>query len=421
MTQLKQRPALRDRFRRTPKQKEPIDEVSAEPTRIRRFGSATLNQGRKVGTRLTRPLRQRKKLGTADGTSRRPLRHRLANRFRRAKHAYNNPKNLRRRLTLSYAFVTLSVMLIMYVLFALFESGDFEDFLAFIVIGFIPFTLFFGTIALFLGSFFGYFVSRNLVTRLRALDGAASAWATGDFSAQISDDSTDEIGKLGRKLNFMASGLDQAMREQIDLAAIEERTHLARELHDSVKQQLFAASMQLSSARTLVQANPDGADHILRDVEQLVDQMQTELMSLIHMLRPSSLLDNGLATALERYVETWSQQMGISAEIQTTYPYPLPITSEQALYRVCQEALANVAKHAKASAVVITLTQQKQQTILQIKDNGRGFNTNRRSIGYGLKGMQERLDKLNGMLEIESEPKWGTSVTALVFAGEITI
>ena len=149
--------------------------------------------------------------------------------------------------------------------------------------------------------------------------------------------------------------LRAAQRQVQDLAVAEERNRLARELHDSVKQQVFATIMQLGAARVLLERDPNAARVHLIEAEQLAQQSGAELSLLIHELRPVALGDKGLVAAIQAYAADWSRQSKISADVRARGAGALAPAAEHALVRVTQEALANVARHSHATAVTLDL------------------------------------------------------------------
>lgn len=197
-----------------------------------------------------------------------------------------------------------------------------------------------------------------------------------------------------------------------DLAVAQERNRLARDLHDSVKQQVFAASMQLGAARVLLQHNPEAARTHVVEAEQLAQQAGTELSLIIHELRPVALGDKGLAEALQAYTRNWGRQTNIRAEMQIQGERPLPPATEHALLRVAQEALANVARHSHATAVTIDLIYAPDTVTLTITDKGHGFDNATVSHGVGLASMRERIEGLGGRVQVESQVGAGTRVSA---------
>jgi two-component system, NarL family, sensor histidine kinase LiaS len=269
-------------------------------------------------------------------------------------------------------------------------------------------------IAIVLGTIYGSLTSRNLVQRLRALTSAANAWSAGDFQVVAQDASGDELGALSRRLNQMAEQLRSLVATRQELATIEERNRLARDLHDSVKQQLFAISMQLASARTLLGGQAP-VDALLAHAETLTQGAQHEVTATIHALRPAALDEVGLAEALRTHVAEWSQQHQVVAEVRYNGKRDLPLAVEQVLFRVAQEALANVARHSHATRVTIDISREHQAVTQTIADNGCGFQPDTPAPGgMGLRSMRERVMALGGTLELESRPGAGTRIIAQI-------
>ncbi len=261
------------------------------------------------------------------------------------------------------------------------------------------------------GTLFGFLTARGLVRRLNALAAAADAWSRGDFTALIHDPSPDELGRLARRLNRMAEELQTLLQTREALAALEERNRLARDLHDAVKQQVFAAGMQIAAARARIDADPKKAKAHLAEAEELVRQAQEELTALIRQLRPAALEGKGLAAALREYVADWSRRTGIRARVRIQGERPLPLPAEQALFRALQEALANVARHSGAARAEVGLAWDDEGLRAWVRDDGRGFDpAAARGKGLGLASMEERIRSVGGTLEVDSRPGAGTTV-----------
>jgi signal transduction histidine kinase len=198
-----------------------------------------------------------------------------------------------------------------------------------------------------------------------------------------------------------------------ELAVVEERNRLARDLHDSVKQQVFAISMQLSAARTAL-TQIDKAYSSVVEAERLAQQAGTELTALINALRPAALESKTLASAVREQIEEFSRRNKIDAETRIDPAIMLDPRVEQALFRVVQEALANVARHSGASHVQVSLQEETDRVVLTVEDNGSGFDMGRNKKGVGLDSMKERLMAVDGVLEVTSENSKGTRLTATV-------
>ncbi|HEY6407583.1 MAG TPA: histidine kinase [Ktedonobacteraceae bacterium] len=263
------------------------------------------------------------------------------------------------------------------------------------------------------GMIFGYVAARGITRRLTRLSIAADRWGHGDFSALAQDTSEDELGQVARQLNRMAEQLQNLLEARQKLATLEERNRLARDLHDSVKQQIFAVSMQIGATKVLLKRDVAAAEGRLNEAEKLVHQAQQELTSLIRELRPVALEGKGLSAALRELATEWTQQTNIVANLRVEGTPVLPLTVEEALFRVAQEALANVARHSKATLVQMILTSTDDTVTLSIADNGQGFDTARQGLlGVGLLSMQERMKSLAGDVHLESTPGKGTRVIA---------
>lgn len=265
--------------------------------------------------------------------------------------------------------------------------------------------------AALLGAIFGFVTAWGLTRRLRRLADAARAWSQGNFSVTARDRSKDELGQLSRELNGMAQQLETLLETRGELATLEARNRFARDLHDSVKQQVFATSLQIAAARALIERDTEAAGSHLAQAEELVRLAQKELNVLIHQMRPAALEGKGLSAALGEYAADWSRRSEIPAEVHVRGEREAPLEVEQALFRVAQEALANVVRHSGAKSVEVDLTYDAGAVTMRVADDGRGFEPAKdRADGFGLQSMSERLEKLGGSVEVESVPGEGTRV-----------
>ena len=268
-------------------------------------------------------------------------------------------------------------------------------------------------IAVISGPVFGYVTARSVIKRLKKLSVAADSWGRGDFAARAVDTSQDELGQMAHQLNQMAEQVQNLLETRQQLATLEERNRLARDLHDSVKQQVFAISMQIAATRILLKRDVNAADERLTKAEMLVKQAQQELNTLIRELRPAALEGKGLVEALRELLPQWSQQSEIVANLQVEGSRTLSLTVEEALFRVAQEALSNIARHSQATLVQLTLNMTGATVALTVQDNGQGFDPTRlEQRGIGLLSMQERMKALGGEISIESTPGLGTRMVA---------
>ncbi len=257
------------------------------------------------------------------------------------------------------------------------------------------------------GSIFGYISSKWLLRRFKRIQAASKAWRKGDLDFRIDGSSKDELGKLSRNLNSMAEEIQSLMKNRQELATLEERQRLARELHDSVKQQIFASGMQIATAKLKSDKQDPRLKH-LDAAETLIQQAQEELTTLIHKLMPVALEGKGLVKAVREHIEAWQNNEEIEVEFEASNDINISSELEYALFRIIQEAFANIAKHSQASKVLIGLEQTQDKLKLSIEDDGIGFKPAKRTKGIGLLSMQERLEPFTGKLTIESKMKTGT-------------
>lgn len=262
------------------------------------------------------------------------------------------------------------------------------------------------------GALFGMIMSRGLTRRLKALTQAADAWSAGDFTVLPQDRSKDEISILGLRLRHMAERIQALLQTRQELALLEERNRLARELHDTVKQETFATLMQVRAAKNLLERDPSTARERLEDAEELIKNSQQELGLIINELRPTALEGQGLVSALNDFLVAWTQHSRIPAELQVQNERRLPLEVEQTLFRVAQEALSNVARHSRASATNVRLVFEMDSVTLFVADNGVGFDPTSESSGFGLQSMRERMEAVQGRLSVQTAPDCGVTITA---------
>jgi NarL family two-component system sensor histidine kinase LiaS len=269
--------------------------------------------------------------------------------------------------------------------------------------------------AFIVGMISSIFIARNITRRFNKLAVAADNWSQGNFSMFVRDTSPDELGQLSHKLNRMAEQLQNLLQTRRQLAILEERNRLARDLHDSVKQHIFVIALQVGTAKLRLEHGQDvvEAQQRLSEAEQVLHQVQEELKTMIRQLRPVALEGRGLTSALQELIAQWKRQNTIQASLQVDGEYTLPLLIEEALFRVVQEALSNVARHSHATTVEVQLVKESNQVILSVVDNGQGFDvTATERNGVGLLSMGERMQALDGDVDIESQPGKGTRVVA---------
>lgn len=205
------------------------------------------------------------------------------------------------------------------------------------------------------------------------------------------------------------------------LAALEERQKLARELHDSVSQALYGIALGAKTARTVLERSDIGdavrpklaepLDYVLAQA----DAGMAEMRALIFELRPESLQSEGLVAALRKQTAALQARHQIPVAVEFGPEPGLPLPQKEMLYRVAQEAMHNIVKHARARSAEVRLVSENGKVLLEVCDNGQGFDMAQEFPGHlGLKSMRERVEKAGGMLTIASDPGGGTRIQVKV-------
>ncbi|MFE9750689.1 sensor histidine kinase [Saccharothrix saharensis] len=199
----------------------------------------------------------------------------------------------------------------------------------------------------------------------------------------------------------------QLLIQAREAGVLDERQRLAREIHDTLAQGFTGIITQL-------QADENPPRHV-ETALRLARENLAEARRSVHALRPPALVDANLPDALAEVAAGWTDQTGVAASINTTgAARALHPEVEVTLLRAAQEALSNVAKHARASRVGLTLSYMEDVVTLDVRDDGTGFDPEARTDGFGLVGMRQRVSRLAGALVVESEPGGGTAVSASV-------
>ncbi len=273
--------------------------------------------------------------------------------------------------------------------------------------------------------------NRHWLRRVSRVTQTSRAFAAGDFSVRVDDRQQDEIGLLAQQFDDMADTLEQnidtlrdlvqqnaQLTSQVEHQAVEnERSRLSRDLHDSLAQRLFSLSSNAATLPSRIERGDPGSTEQARYIAELAEEAQLDLRSMIVNLRPAGNSRHGLADSLHDLCREWSRTTGIPAECTLALSGShIPAGLEEILYRVTQESLNNVAKHAQASEVNISLLEGQHQITLSVTDNGQGFDPDHdaKPGHLGLLGMRERTRSVGGELFIESDSQQGTTLRVVL-------
>ncbi len=210
--------------------------------------------------------------------------------------------------------------------------------------------------------------------------------------------------------------LERELRRQAgELAAGEERAHLARELHDSVTQALFSMTLVSRSVEILLDRDVETARAHLGQLRELQREALAEMRALIFELRPGNLEQEGLTRALRTHTSALQGRIGLPVVVESSLTERLPLVIEEVLYRIAQEALHNVVKHAGARQVRVELDRPGSSVRLRVQDDGKGFDPATVPDGHlGLTGMRARADRIGATFSCRSELGKGTTVEVIV-------
>jgi signal transduction histidine kinase len=233
----------------------------------------------------------------------------------------------------------------------------------------------------------------------------------------------DELGvanaKLASALKENAGLHAQLLAQAREAGVLDERQRMAGEIHDVLAQGLTGIVTQLEAAEAATARPADHGRH-LDNAKRLARDSLTEARRSVQALRPQNLEGSGLPEAIDEVVREWTRVHEVNAELITTGTRRVLLPEiEAALLRTAQEALANVARHAAAGRVGLTLSYMEDVVTLDVRDDGDGFDPALPPVlnaqgGYGLAAMRERLARIAGSLEVESEPGGGTALSACV-------
>ncbi|HEY2421551.1 MAG TPA: sensor histidine kinase [Neobacillus sp.] len=333
-----------------------------------------------------------------------------------------------RQIVWCVGFSVLVAIIVSAIFFTVFPLNDWSElwdkkFMNIPFIIFIP--VFSITIGVLLGAISGFFWRRQLLEIdhiLHQLEEGRQAEVKEKPSITEMQMIAIRIEKIGKQMSEQAKlsqrlATEKVVDQETRIQEIieQERNRLARELHDSVSQQLFAASMMMSAINETKQpANNEREAKQLKMVEEMIHQSQLEMRALLLHLRPVALKNKSLQEGIEELLIELSQKvtMDIKWKLET---FPLDKGVEDHLFRILQESLSNTLRHSKASKLEVLMIKREDLVILRIVDDGIGFEVNETKAGsYGMQNMHERAVEVGGTLKVVSVKNKGTRLEVKV-------
>ncbi len=300
---------------------------------------------------------------------------------------------------------------------------------------------FFSVLGVLVGATLGAAVAWSVITPVRRMGEAMRKIGSGDLSVTVGVDNRDELGDLASMINRTAEELaslqetalaaerETALRErvaQVTMAQEEERRRISRELHDGLGPSLAAIGNRLRACQYVVRSDPQQAETQLEEIAKSLKVHVQEVRALIYDLRPLALDQLGLAGALRQQLNRFSQETGVPAFLTASGDGLLNPIGEVTVFRVVQECLSNIQKHANAKQVEVSLQHTGAGLELRVADDGRGFDPG--AIGFGgiesgmgLVGIRERAELVGGSLAIRSSSGNGCQVALNIPVLEVAV
>jgi len=284
-------------------------------------------------------------------------------------------------------------------------------------------------VLILVGQVIGYMTAKYIQRGIDALYLAMLEVSKGNFKARVNNESVHSFQYLYDTFNSMTSMLEeritllqklgqekaQVEQEIINTAVVEERKRLARDLHDTVSQELFAIHMAASTLPKMQESNPQAVPALMQQMIKLSHHAQKQMRGLISQLRPIELNNHTLEEALDKWFPEYCRANELTGVLDVQVEGDIPDVIEHQLFLMIQEAMANVVKHASATRIVLTLKELDNQFIMQIEDNGKGFDrSDISSASHGLSTMRERSQQLGGETQITSQLEVGTKVRVTI-------
>ncbi|WP_211746753.1 sensor histidine kinase [Paenibacillus sp. Marseille-Q4541] len=272
----------------------------------------------------------------------------------------------------------------------------------------------------------GYVAGLRIQRKIDVLNLNMLQVTKGNLSTRISAGEDSSFSGIYPQFNAMMNAIEERMKwvqrlgeqevvekeKAAEVAVLEERRRMARDLHDTVSQQLFAMHMSASALPSLLKHNQDQGYVVLEQLITMSQTAQKQMRALIAQLRPVELEDRSLEEALDVWFPDYCRQNGLKGVKEQEFLGELSDAIEHQMFLIIQEAMANIVKHAGASLVSLSLREEDRQIVFSVSDNGKGFRPQEagRHGSYGLMTMKERAEKLGGHIDIITHPGAGTTI-----------
>lgn len=273
----------------------------------------------------------------------------------------------------------------------------------------------FSLAAALVGTLFGWRTARKFSKRLTHLSQVSAAWGQGDFVGQIQDNEADEIGELGENLNQVAAELQTLLKDKEQIAVLEERDRMARELHDTLAQGVSGLVLQLEAVgHHLEEGEISESQTIVTDARTQARGALHKARAVIDDLRTSTDLAPDFEKSIRRRVQEFNRTYGLACDLDIQLPSSLRLPPAISLHarRALTEMLTNVARHAQATNVEVLIHLEGNSLLIEVVDDGVGFEID--TAGgpghYGILGLKERAQLTGGQFSFESAPQRGTAV-----------
>jgi signal transduction histidine kinase len=234
----------------------------------------------------------------------------------------------------------------------------------------------------------------------------------GAFISSIIKQSTERQ----RLIDELTRSRANLMRVEREAGRLTERQRLARDIHDTLAQHFTSIIMHLSAAK---HSNPEAVQSEVQQAEDAAREGLDEIRRIVWDMQPEQIEKASLVEAVEELAARWSAENSVQVKMKVTgTPHSLPASAETALLRILQEAMHNINKHAQAKKVNITFSYMEDLFVMDIADDGLGFDPSKSSDGFGMKTMRGRAEELGGTLTIESEQGMGTAIAVSIPVSE---